>query len=91
MNKFFSTLRKKAGKILFSVGCVLGVCTARAAEGDFDTTLATQFLTKAEAAITSFWTSNQTAILTILGIIVGLSVLWMIVSIVRKATGKAGR
>lgn len=91
MSKFISSLRGKFGRVALALGTVCGVCSAHAAEGDFDTTLATQFLTKAETAITGFWTTNQTAILAILGIIVGLSVLWMIVSIVRKATGKAGR
>lgn len=61
-----------------------------AAEGDFDVSIASQFLTKASSAITTFWTDNQATILTILGIIVGLSVLWMIVKIFRKATSKAG-
>lgn len=79
-------------KVLFALGvfCGFGCFAANAAEGDFDTSIASSFLTKAEAAITGFWTSNQTAILTVLGIIVGLSVLWMVVKIVRKATGKAG-
>lgn len=90
MHKCVSWLRGKMSKVLFALGCVCGCFAATAAEGDFDTSIATTFLTKAQAAITGFWTSNQTAILTVLGIIVGLSVLWMIVKIVRKATGKAG-
>lgn len=55
----------------------------------FDTSLATEFLGKAEATITSFWSSNQTAIMSVLGIVVVLTLTWLGIKLFKRATGKA--
>lgn len=55
----------------------------------FDTTLATEFMSKAEATITGFWSSNQTAIMAVLGIVVVLTLVWLGVKLFKRATGKA--
>lgn len=61
-----------------------------AAEGDYDISLASDFLTKAQTAITTFWTDNKVAILAILGFIVSFSILWLCVKLWGKVSRKAG-
>lgn len=55
----------------------------------FDISIASEFMTKAKTAVTSFWSTNQTAIMTILGVVVVVTLIWVGVKLFKRATGKA--
>lgn len=56
----------------------------------FDFSIATDFLANAQTTISSFWTTNKTTILAIIGFAVGLSLLWFGYRLWKKVTNKAG-
>lgn len=55
----------------------------------FDISIATEFMSKAQTAVTSFWSSNQTAIMSVLGVVVVVTLIWVGVKLFKRATGKA--
>lgn len=93
MNKLLSLLKSKS----FAFCSVLGLTSAALADGQADATAMTQIgnavatqLDTWTQGVTDFFTTNIGSIMTILGVAVAVSLVWMVFKIFRKGANKIG-
>lgn len=94
MKKFLSLIKSKA----FAFCSVLGLSSAALAEGESASGTAMQqiggaVVTELEGwtqGVTDFFTTNIGSIMTILGVAVAISLVWMVFKIFRKGANKVG-
>lgn len=95
MNKIANFLKRgwcrcKSLAIAFAVG--LGFCSVSHAQesyNGYDITVVNEVATKLQTTLETFWTQNKTAILAVIGIIVIVSLIWLVVKLFKRSTGKA--
>jgi di/tricarboxylate transporter len=82
--------RCKALAIAFAIA--LGLCSASYAQesaNGFDIDVVKDVADKLETTLENFWTQNQDAILAVIGIIVVLTLIWLVVKLFKRSTSKA--
>lgn len=89
---FLASAWRRCKAYAFAFLAAFGFCTVAHAEGaadGYDITVVNEVATKLKDTLETFWTSNKASILAILGIIVILTLIWLVVKLFKKSTNKA--
>lgn len=87
--KFLSSVKSK----VLALAGILGLSAPALAQGSGDSTIdltfATDLMTSLSTAVTSFLTAAKPFLITILGVVVVVTLVWVAVKWFRKGTNKA--